>query len=391
MPFCGNCGTVVPDGIKFCPECGTSFAPAAAPQNNEQIKQEGYIPQSWLDSSNPSPAADPVYSQPIQQSYQQPIQQTTPKKKGKGGLIAIIIAVVALIAGSSLLGGEKVDEQYHGRYEIVSSRIDEIEVPGVEGEWLEIDKRGMTVYLDGEEYRGTIEISGDNITYTQSGDKFFGKIIDGVVSINLSGLQNVYVREGTDEDVALATGLIPVTKDLEWWAGDWYGWWVMDNTTGAYAELEDNCWDVCATVTTYDDNTGYIEMWDEDCAADEIFANAYLNFIDGDDVRGCAESTEGQFYAQTIYGGEWYIDPVNSWVSEIENMICIVSEYTNPDDPESGFDYYIFLRPWGTSWEDVRNMDCTNMPYTDMMPLGYDSWYAPLIEAGNGMPYSFVS
>ena len=54
----------------------------------------------------------------------------------------------------------------------------------------------------------------------------------------------------------------------------------------------------------------------------------------------------------------------------------------DPDNREDSFDYEIYLRPWGVEWEDVRNVDTTDLPYDDMMPAYYDSWYLPLIKDG---------
>lgn len=51
----------------------------------------------------------------------------------------------------------------------------------------------------------------------------------------------------------------------------------------------------------------------------------------------------------------------------------------DPSDPDSGFNYYIILRPWGMDWEDVRIADNSDNLYTDMMPLAYDDWYLPNI------------
>ena len=33
-------------------------------------------------------------------------------------------------------------------------------------------------------------------------------------------------------------------------------------------------------------------------------------------------------------------------------------------------------------WEDVRALDTTDLPYNNMMPGYYDSWYLPLIKDG---------
>ena len=64
MAFCGNCGTKVEDGKKFCPECGTVME-AKAPQQQPQPQQQA-----------------PQQAQP-QMQYQQPMQaQPAPNTKG---------------------------------------------------------------------------------------------------------------------------------------------------------------------------------------------------------------------------------------------------------------------------------------------------------------------
>jgi uncharacterized membrane protein/predicted RNA-binding Zn-ribbon protein involved in translation (DUF1610 family) len=40
MAFCGNCGTQVQDGVKFCPACGKEVAA----QQQQQQTQQGYTP-----------------------------------------------------------------------------------------------------------------------------------------------------------------------------------------------------------------------------------------------------------------------------------------------------------------------------------------------------------
>ena len=51
--------------------------------------------------------------------------------------------------------------------------------------------------------------------------------------------------------------------------------------------------------------------------------------------------------------------------------------YYEDDNSSNWIHYFVFLRPWGMSWEDVRSDSCYDMPYDNMMPLGYDSWYVP--------------
>lgn len=87
---------------------------------------------------------------------------------------------------------------------------------------------------------------------------------------------------------------------------------------------------------------------------------------------------------------EWWIDPTFSSVSRFDHMIEIEGWYEDPANPDNGFYYCIYLRPWGTDWEDVRMGDTSGCIYGDMMPLYYDDWYLPLLEKGEPMPDTFA-
>lgn len=65
--FCESCGTVIPDGVKFCPNCGkaadASAAPASAPAPQPQPQQYAapnyqYAPQPQPNYYQQAPAAD---------------------------------------------------------------------------------------------------------------------------------------------------------------------------------------------------------------------------------------------------------------------------------------------------------------------------------------------
>ena len=47
------------------------------------------------------------------------------------------------------------------------------------------------------------------------------------------------------------------------------------------------------------------------------------------------------------------------------------------ENGEDAFYYEIYLRPWGTYWDDVD---------ADSQPDTYNDWYLPMIEAGKAMP-----
>ena len=80
--ICPNCGKQNADGLRFCAECGTPLAPAAAPQ------QPAYQ----------QPMQQPAYQQPAYQQpmYQQPMQQ--PAVPGKGlGIASMVVGIVSLV------------------------------------------------------------------------------------------------------------------------------------------------------------------------------------------------------------------------------------------------------------------------------------------------------
>ena len=76
-------------------------------------------------------------------------------------------------------------------------------------------------------------------------------------------------------------------------------------------------------------------------------------------------------------------------VGQFGDMICLHGVYVQPSNADNWLEYYIFLRPWGTRWEDVEAADTSEMVYSDMMPMHYYEWYLPLVEAGEAMPGNF--
>lgn len=85
---------------------------------------------------------------------------------------------------------------------------------------------------------------------------------------------------------------------------------------------------------------------------------------------GTLTSEGGYIFEGELSHTDWIIDPA---LMNYDNLICIDGWY---EDADGSFHYAMYLRPWGTLWDDIAADSPDNLPYY------YDSWYLPLIEAG---------
>ena len=206
-------------------------------------------------------------------------------------------------------------------------------------------------------------------------EQLFGKK-KGTITIDTATLS----RE-TADDMGSDTTLTATTGDalLDWWNGEWYGWWKMSGCYGYYESMEGNWWDVCGVIDIGTDYTGTITLWDEDYTrADPMLqASVTLNSA-GVGEHGTVMSESGYFTNLPLEHADWIIDPaINSRFPDVENMICIEGWYEDGDDE---FYYEVYLRPWGQLWDDFA------ADYPDDIPYYYDDWYLPLVESGSSMP-----
>ena len=159
---------------------------------------------------------------------------------------------------------------------------------------------------------------------------------------------------------------------LDWWNGDWYGWWTMYGCYGSYEGMDGMAWDVCGTIDIGEDYTGTVTLWDEDYTKAEPMASADVSLSEaGTGEHGTVTSEGGYFTDIPLEHADWIVDP---GLSDYEDLIWITGFYENGEDE---FTYEIYLRPWGASWDDLSE---------DVQPLYYSDWYLPLIEAGAAMP-----
>ncbi len=99
MPrFCPGCGAQAADNAKFCLTCGKPLTAQQPVQPQYQQQQYQQVPQSQPYQQQPQ-YQQPQYQQvpQYQQPYQQPAYAQSPKKKGKGGIVFLIILLLAAI------------------------------------------------------------------------------------------------------------------------------------------------------------------------------------------------------------------------------------------------------------------------------------------------------
>ena len=159
---------------------------------------------------------------------------------------------------------------------------------------------------------------------------------------------------------------------LDWWNGEWYGWWKMSGCYGYYESMEGKWWDVCGVIDIGTDYTGTITLWDEDYTRSEPMASAQVSLSEaGTGEHGTVMSEGGWFTNVALEHADWIVDP---GLLDYDDMIWISGDYEDGDDE---FHYDIYLRPWGLYWDDMEE---------DTYPYRYTDWYLPLIDAGKSMP-----
>lgn len=168
---------------------------------------------------------------------------------------------------------------------------------------------------------------------------------------------------------------------LSWWNGDWYGWWMAVDCTGTYANLEGSWWDCMAEIVIGSDQVGLVKIWDETYSVEQPLCHAVVSLNPaGTGPHGTLYAEAGWFVNSDLVHADWIVDPALAGRFEgYDNVICIDGSYT-ADDGTSGLTYYIYLRPWGQLWDDIAQ------EFPDDIPYYYESWYLPLVQAGQSAP-----
>lgn len=215
--------------------------------------------------------------------------------------------------------------------------------------------------------KGVLSLQNDQgdsatINYTIKGDE---------LTIDWGGLIIIYVlSNGVPPTPTVGTvGAGGLSELQEWWDGDWYGYWEPHSVSEGYEHLDDGRWDVFAKIEINKDDTGVIYLWEdgEDFAKVNITVSEY-----GLSDKGAAVSESGNYWnGYEIGHADWIIDP---GIYNYENYMVIDGRYD--DDEGDGFNYVVYLRPWGLLWNDFPE---------DERPPWYEDWYLDYYNDSDSM------
>ena len=199
----------------------------------------------------------------------------------------------------------------------------------------------------------------------------------GKLTVDPSTLEHKTFGASASEPIDVPTEEPTGDALLDWWNGDWYGYWIVPAATGEYESLEGGAWACCAKINIGTDYTGTLEAWDADMPRGDGICDAEVSLsADGLGERGTLYSEGGWVMDADLAHADWIVDPA---LSGYDNMI-VIDGYCDLDDGD--YSYKLYLRPWGTEWDDVAGAG-------DPIPEGYADWYLALLETAQPMPDSF--
>ncbi len=236
-----------------------------------------------------------------------------------------------------------------------------------------------------DEDESSVTWKDGKITVTASGAVYTYEFRDGMITLKeTTGDIMVFQKSGA---AVGSGGLKPVdgenagsedqTAYQAYWSGDWYGWTSYSNGTNDYSSLDGFYLDCMARIEVDENGEGTVLLWDEATSVDEPRAYVSIQISDGGFEQGRLKSVNGWFSDGDVGDADWLVDPDGLGY---ENLICIEGSYEDPEDFFSGYDYTIYLRPWGLDWADVEEEQ------SDGLPTYYYDWYLPAVQASAAMP-----
>ena len=243
-----------------------------------------------------------------------------------------------------------------------------------------------TVFIDPETYENAMESQFESIAAGETIEVMcpfvlidtetavevtFSQLLgkkSGTITVDLSQLESISAPVQGGDDANIGTG----DALLDWWNGEWYGWWTMTGCGGYYEGMSYQRWDIGGVIEIGEDYQGLVTLWDVDYSREAPTCKAEVSLnAAGTGEHGTMMSEGGWFTDVALEHANWIVDP---GLLNADDMICIDGDYENGDDE---YHYEIYLRPWGMTWDDIDEED---------RPAAYDDWYLPMINADKALP-----
>lgn len=178
----------------------------------------------------------------------------------------------------------------------------------------------------------------------------------GKITIDPSTLSRETAEGSSGDTAAAPTGSGDAL--LDWWNGEWYGWWQMSACYGYYEEMdmEGQWWDVCGVIDIGEDYTGTVTLWDVDYTKDDPMALAEVSLNEaGTSEYGTVMSEGGWFTDVALEHADWIVDP---GLTDYENLIWIDGNYENGEDASTTRSICVRGEPIGMTWMSPRVRNC---------------------------------
>ena len=389
MERCPGCGGKILEDMQYCPHCGENLDVSRQDSPTdywaEKLTEED---EEWLREVDEEELED------LDQEEQIRILSgiRPPRKKSHLGAAAVL---VFLLAGIFLLfrlwpGKNEALLPGAGVYYGCSNSYEGLTVEN-EDDWVELKEDGsFRMRLLDSPMEGTWNLEGEKFSGTMEHRQIEGTLSQGVLSFEYSGVSFLFALPQEKTRLQETRPTLPAAESrpeekTSSWEGDYSGSMILSKGYGAWEADGGAILDVCGEIRRTEPGMGTLALWNRENKPGDRFCMAEVIFAEGTTEKGKMYPEWGKFYDMELRSGEWVVDPGKSPFSQYENTLYFFGEYQSMEDPESGFTYEIFLRPWGQSWKDLKE----EFPDCFMLPPHYEDWYLPLIKGGRNMPESF--
>ena len=218
---------------------------------------------------------------------------------------------------------------------------------------------------------GSAEISTDSlikgtwkpgqIEYVEDGDdvKSDYTLEGDLLTIELGGGNVTLTFKRSSESTEQSASGEKLNENLAWWDGAWYGWLNVLEGHGAFSGLESEDGDCYAFVDMRSDGTGTLYMWDDNVEMGTL--EIFVDLNEGSGPMGELKAVSGTLFSLEVTDGDFFCDPASE---DYENLFYIYDDVRTSNEDYAR--YEIYLRPWGTVWDDMPSY---------MQPTYYSDWY----------------